>query len=109
MTKNGKKDDTKSKKKTEAAKPEVTVEQAKIGNNAKSTTGAPSEEQALAALKTIAGDITSTVLRDHFKLDKETGRDVIRRIMKTLAADGKVVITERSEKGKRKQYFYKLK
>jgi len=67
----------------------------------------PTPEQVLEAMKTIKGDVTSTALKDHFKLDKETGRDRIRRVMKQLQKDGKVVIAEK-EGAKRKQFVYKL-
>jgi len=51
--------------------------------------------------------ITSTLLRDKLALDKESGRDQIRRLMKRLEADGKVTISQKTE-GKRKQYTYEL-
>jgi hypothetical protein len=52
--------------------------------------------------------ITSTLLRDKLALDKESGRDQIRRIAKRLKEEGKVTISEKTV-GKRKQYVYKLK
>lgn len=73
---------------------------------------AVSEEDVLAEMKRLAAngiaEFTSTLLRDKLGLDKESGRDQIRRVMKKLEADGKVFITEK-QKGKRKQYVYKLK
>ena len=51
-------------------------------------------------------EFTSTMLRDKLNLDKESGRDQIRRAMRTLEKDGKVKIAV-SEK-KRKQYVYRL-
>lgn len=76
----------------------------------------PTDEQVLAWMKE-QGDkpITSTMIRDNFKLKN---RAAARRIMKHLAADGKVKKTEKSngEEGeesassehKRKQFVYKL-
>lgn len=49
-------------------------------------------------------ETTSTVLRD--KLGTKN-RAVVRRVMKGLAEQGKVVISEKTV-GKRKQYIYKL-
>jgi len=49
-------------------------------------------------------ETTSTVLRD--KLGTKN-RSVIRRVMRGLAQQGKVVISEKKF-GKRKQYVYKL-
>ena len=73
----------------------------------------PSGEQVLAAMKELTTTkpdivITSTVLRDHFGLNKETGRGIIRRIMRQLAEERKVKISEVSGEGKRKQYIYEL-
>jgi len=68
----------------------------------------PSDEQIVATMKTLKGDLTSTVLRDHFGLDKEGGRDQVRRIMKKLEADGKVEIKLKKQ-GKRKHYTYRLR
>jgi hypothetical protein len=53
-------------------------------------------------------ETTSTILRDKLHLNKETGRDKVRRIMRHLAKEGKVVITEKKIGEKRKQYIYKL-
>ena len=52
-------------------------------------------------------EFTSTLLRDKLALSKESGRDMIRRAMKRLEKDGKVVIAVK-EGAKRKQYVYKL-
>jgi hypothetical protein len=41
--------------------------------------------------------------------DKENRRDIIRRIMRKLEADKKIVVTVQAEKGNRKQFIYKLK
>lgn len=62
-------------------------------------------DSVFAAMKTIKGDVTSTVLRDHFKLDKESGRGKIRGIMKKLQKDKKVNIVEKAGV-KRKQFVY---
>ena len=53
--------------------------------------------------------ITSTLLRDKLALDKESGRDQIRRVMRKLEAEGKVVIGSKANTGERKQYVYALK
>jgi hypothetical protein len=70
------------------------------------------DERLLAAMKTLREngitEFTSTLLRDKLALDKESGRGKIRRVMKRLAKDGKVVISQKSNTGKRKQYVYKL-
>lgn len=68
----------------------------------------PSDEQIVAAMKTLKGDVTSTVLRDRFGLDKEAGRDQVRRVMRKLEKAGKVTISMKIE-GERKRYVYKLK
>jgi hypothetical protein len=69
------------------------------------------EDKVLAVMKTLTAngitEFTSTLLRDKLQLDKESGRDQIRRAMRKLAKDGKVVITEKQH-GERKQYVYKL-
>lgn len=64
-------------------------------------------DNVLAAMASIKGGVTSTALRDHFGLDKESGRDKIRRIMKKLEKDGKVKIAVK-EGAKRKQFVYVL-
>lgn len=70
------------------------------------------DERVLAQMKTLhkngIKECTSTLLRDKLSLDKESGRGKIRRAMKRLAKDGKVVISEKTA-GKRKQYVFKLK
>jgi hypothetical protein len=69
------------------------------------------EEKVLAEMKRLAGngitECTSTLLRDKLGLDKESGRDQIRRLMKKLEEAGKVEIGQK-EVGKRKQYVYTL-
>lgn len=71
------------------------------------------DERVLAQMKTLRvngiKEVTSTVLRDKLALDKESGRGQIRRVMKRLAKDGKVIISLKSNTGKRKQYMYSLK
>ena len=52
-------------------------------------------------------EFTSTLLRDKLGLDKESGRDQIRRVMRKLEKAGKVVISQKVQ-GKRKQYIFKL-
>lgn len=73
----------------------------------------PTEEQVLSVMQTLTQngviEITSTVLRDKLGLDKESGRDIVRRIMKKLEADGKVVISKKVFNGKRERYVYQLK
>lgn len=70
-----------------------------------------SEEDMLAEMQRLAAngikEFTSTLLRDKLGLDKESGRDQVRRIMKKLEADGKVEIA--LKEGKRRQYVYKLR
>lgn len=73
----------------------------------------PSNEEVLAAMAEIKAanpdtPITSTLLRDQFGLNKETGRGIIRRIMRQLAEERKVQISEVGGEGKRKQYIYEL-
>ena len=70
-----------------------------------------SEEDVLKEMKRLAGngirECTSTLLRDKLELDKEAGRDQIRRAMRKLEKAGKVVISQK-EVGRRKQYVYRL-
>lgn len=112
MPKKGEKKEGKTVQKSEAAEvttPEPTIPvpaETEAPQPAKTAKG-PTPEQVLAAIPEIKGDVTSTTLRDHFSLDKESGRDVIRRVMKKLEEKGKVVITEK-EGAKRKQFVYKL-
>lgn len=65
--------------------------------------------KVLGVMETLRGngvvEVTSTVLRD--KVGTKN-RAVIRRTLKGLAQQGKVVISEKTF-GKRKQYVYKLK
>ena len=72
----------------------------------------PSEEQVLAEMQRLAAngitEFSSTLLRDKLGLDKETGRDQVRRAMRKLEKAGKVEIGKK-EVGKRRQYVYKLK
>jgi len=71
----------------------------------------PTEKQVLAEMKRLAAngitEFSSTLLRDKLGLDKESGRDQIRRVMRKLEKAGKVEIGQK-EVGKRKQYVYKL-
>lgn len=71
----------------------------------------PTAEEVSEVMRKLAEngivEISSTLLRDKLNLDKESGRDQIRRIMRKLEKAGKVVITQKM-KGKRKQYIYKL-
>ena len=72
----------------------------------------PTEEQVLAEMKRLAAngiaEVTSTLLRDKLGLDKESGRDQVRRLVRKLEKSGKVEIGQK-EVGKRKQYVYNLK
>ena len=56
-------------------------------------------------------ETTSTVLRDKLNLDKESGRDKIRRAMKRLEKAGKVIVEKKlvKEKGAQKRFVYRLK
>jgi hypothetical protein len=54
-------------------------------------------------------EVTSTVLRDKLGLDKEAGRDNVRRVMKKLETEGKIIIEKKAFNGKRKRYVYRLK
>jgi hypothetical protein len=83
--------------KTEKPKAEKTEKIAKISLGS---------EQVYAAMEK-GVEYTSTVLRDKLKLDKESGRGQIRKVMKQLEKEGKVTISEKSL-GKRKQYVYSL-
>ena len=68
--------------------------------------------KVLGIMKTLQAngvvETNSTVLRDKLGLDKETGRDKIRRIMRALNKEGKVVIGEKKLGEKRKRYTYRL-
>ena len=73
------------------------------------------EDQALtiiSLMKTLRENgitkVTSRLLKDKLGLDAEHGRGQIRRLMRKLEAEGKVVIGER-KKGMLKQYVYSLK
>ena len=72
----------------------------------------PTEEDVLKEMQRLAAngivEVTSTLLRDKMGLDKESGRDQVRRLMRKLEKAGKVEIGQK-EVGKRKQYIYKLK
>ena len=54
-------------------------------------------------------EVTSTLLRDKLGLDKESGRDQVRRVMKKLEKDGKIVVEKKKVGEKKKRYVYKLK
>lgn len=69
------------------------------------------EERVLGQMKTLnetGVPITSTLLRDKLGLDKENGRDQIRKIAKRLEAEGKITTGEKTV-GKLKRYVYSLK
>ena len=95
----------KKKAEPETAKPGVS----KLPKSEKKTVTA---EDVLAAMRKLAAngiaECTSTLLRDKLKLDKESGRDQIRRLMRKLEEAGKVTVGLKQQ-GKRKQYIYKLK
>lgn len=64
------------------------------------------EEEVLRVMIQNGGkDIKSSQIRDLFGLDKESGRDKVRRIMKKLEKDKKVKIHV-NKKSKRKQFLY---
>ena len=97
-------------------KPEKAIKSSKIAERKtdKKPNGKPNaeEEQMLATLTQLSAnglkEITSTLLRDKLGLDKESGRDQVRRVMANLAKDGKVTVTQRM-KGKAKQFLFSLK
>lgn len=70
------------------------------------------EEDVLNEMHKLAengiAELTSTLLRDKLGLDKESGRDQIRRLMRKLEKAGKVSIIEKAVE-KRKRYVYRLK
>lgn len=73
------------------------------------------EDQALtiiSLMKTLRENgitkVTSRLLKDKLGLDSEHGRGQIRRLMRKLEAEGKVIISEKMV-GKQKQYVYSLK
>jgi len=86
--------------------PEESEKQEPTAELPSAKTSAPTSEQVIEAMKTMESEVTSSMLRDHFKLDKESGRGQIRRVMKKLATDGKVEIV--TLESKRKQFGYKL-
>ncbi len=92
--------------KTEQPKAEVKAE-VKAKENEKLL-----EERVLGQMKLLAAngikEFTSTVLRDKLNLDKENGRDIIRKVMKRLKKDGKIITGEKTV-GKLKRYVYSLK
>lgn len=91
------------KAKPETAKPGVTKLPAKKK---------PSGEDVLALMRKLTEngivECTSSLLRDKLNLDKESGRDQIRRLMRKLEKESKVIIGQKQQ-GKRKQYIFKLK
>ena len=95
----------KKKAEPETAKPGVT----KLPKPEKKKATA---EDVYAEMKRLAAngvvECTSTLLRDKLNLDKEGGRDIVRRLMKKLETDGKVIIGQKTG-GKRKRYVYRLK
>lgn len=52
-------------------------------------------------------EVSSRLISDKLGLDKETGRGQVRRAMKKLEADGKVVSAVKE--GKKRQFVYRLK
>lgn len=92
---------------------EMTVEKRRKGideiNKPQSIKIAP--DDVLKEMKRLAEngitEFTSSLLRDKLQLDKESGRDQIRRVMRKLEKAGKVVIGLKQQ-GK-KQYIFKLK
>ena len=54
-------------------------------------------------------ECTSTLVRDKLELDKESGRDQVRRAMKKLEKDGKVVVEKKKIGEKKKRFVYWLK
>lgn len=107
----------KSEEKTsKSTTPEKSTEKPSAPVPAESTAKKPSELLAEKALKIMQKlkkngikEFNSTLLRDKLGLDKESGRDQIRRAMKRLEKDGKVVIEQKAVKGARKRYVYRLK
>ena len=95
----------KEKARPETAKPGVT----ELPKAAKKK---PTEEEVLNLMVKLkangVAETTTSLFVEKLSLDKESGRDQIRRLMRKLEADGKVVIS-RKEQGKRKQYVFKLK
>lgn len=96
-------------------KAETKAEKAETVKTEKPKTAEPEkllEERVFAQMKTLTQngikEFTSTLLRDKLALDKESGRDQIRRLMKRLKEEGKVTISEKTV-GKKKQYVYSLK
>lgn len=71
----------------------------------------PIEEQIVTVMKQLEAngikEVISRLISDKLGLDKETGRGVVRRAMKALEKDGKVVISKKE--GAKRQYAYKLK
>jgi len=71
----------------------------------------PSEKQVLAEMKRLGAngiaEVHSRLISDKLGLDKESGRDQVRRIVRKLEKAGKVEIGQK-EVGKRRQYVYKL-
>jgi ABC-type polar amino acid transport system ATPase subunit len=53
-------------------------------------------------------NVTSTMIRDALGLDKETGRDTVRRVMRKLARLGMVKIGTKQISEKRQRYVYNL-
>jgi len=100
--------------KTEAPKVNTHVEEPKIEKPKAEKKTAPKDldVQVIATMKTLTQngvkEFTSTLLRDKLALDREDGRDQIRKVMRKLEAEGKVAITEKPH-GKAKQYVYSLK
>lgn len=90
---------------------------AKTAPEAKKSTKKSTEERVYAIMQAMAKngtvEFSSTQLRDKLagedvEFQTKNGRGKVRRAMRKLAEDGKVVIEEKP-RGKRKQYVYRLK
>lgn len=72
-----------------------------------------SEEEILKVMEKLAAngvvEVHSRLISDKLGLEPDYGRSVVRRLMKKLEADGKVVFEKKAVKGKRKSYVYRLK
>ena len=71
------------------------------------------EKQVLAILEKLTEngvtEVTSRLISDKLGLEPDKGRNLVRRLMKKLQKDGKVVIESKAVQGKRKTYIYRLK
>lgn len=108
--------DRKAKKKKQPKEPSATEPETVRRSKAKGKPKPekkPTEEDVLKVMARLeangVAEFTSTLLRDKLKLDKESGRDIVRRVMKKLETAGKIVIEKKAFNGKRKRYAYRLK